>query len=92
MLVKNGQLESFQNMKEKFDLDKQEFYRYLQLRDYFLKEMRTDPSGEVHGVIQLIINTYKENKIRIVSGLYKKLVSNKHSTKYIKEKWDQNLR
>lgn len=51
-LVKDEQLESFQNMKEKYNLDKQEFYRYLQLRDYYLKEVRMDPSTDVNGVIQ----------------------------------------
>lgn len=39
VLVKDGQLESFQNIKEKYDLDKQEFYRYLQLRDYYMKKI-----------------------------------------------------
>lgn len=39
VLMKDGQLESFQNIKEKHDLDKHEFYRYLQLKDYFTKEI-----------------------------------------------------
>lgn len=51
VLVKDGQLESLQNMKEIYDLDKREFYRYLQLLHYFMKEIRMDPSREGHGVI-----------------------------------------
>lgn len=90
--MKDGQLESFQNIKDKYDLDKHEFYRYLQLRDYFMKEIRMDPSREVNGVIQIIINTYKETKVRIISGLFKKLISNKHSTKYTKEKWESEFK
>lgn len=43
-------------------------------------------------MIQIIINTYKEIKVRIISGLYKKLISNKHSTKYIKEKWESEFK
>ena len=36
-LKKDGALESFQNMKDIYSLDKREFYRYLQLRDYYKK-------------------------------------------------------
>lgn len=83
VLMKKRQLESFQNIKEKYDLNKHDFYKYLQLRNYFLKEIKMDPSGEMNGVIQTIINAYKETKVRIISRLYKKLIINKHSTEYI---------
>ncbi len=90
-LQKDGELESFQNMKDKYDLDKHEFYRYLQLRDYYKKEIRMDPSMEMNGVIQIIINSYNEIKNKIISALYQKLMMNKHSTKYIKEKWESEF-
>ena len=45
-LVKDGELESFQNMKDKYGLDKNEFYRYLQLRDYYRKEIKIDASKQ----------------------------------------------
>ena len=61
-LEKDGALESFQNMKDIYSLDKREFYRYLQLRDYYKKEIEIDPSTEVNGVIQIIMNTYKGKK------------------------------
>jgi hypothetical protein len=81
-LEKDGALESFQNMKDIYSLDKREFYRYLQLRDYYKKEIEIDPSTEVNGVIQIIMNTYKGKKIRIISALHKTLTTTKHSTKY----------
>ena len=90
-LEKDGALESFQNMKDIYSLDKREFYRYLQLRDYYKKEIEIDPSTEVNGVIQIIMNTYKGKKIRIISALYKTLTTTKHSTKYIKEKWESEF-
>ncbi len=33
-LEEKGELESFQNMKDKYDLWEHDFHRYLQLRDY----------------------------------------------------------
>lgn len=38
-------------MRAKHDLSEHEFYRYLQLRDYYRKEVEMDPSMEVNGVI-----------------------------------------
>lgn len=46
---------------------------------------------EVNGVIQIIINTYKGIKIIIISALYQNLMTNKHTTKYIKEKWESEF-
>ena len=37
------------------------------------------------------MNTYKGKKIRIISALYKILTTTKHSTKYIKEKWESEF-
>ena len=42
-------------------------------------------------MIQIIINTYKGKKIRIISALYQTLTTTKHSTKYIKEKWESEF-
>ena len=78
-------------MKDKYDLDKRDFYRYLQLRDCYKKEIKRDPSVEVNGVIQIIISSYKGTKIRIISALYQKLTASKHSTKYIKERWESEF-
>lgn len=71
--------------------DKHEFYRYLQLRNYFRKEIRVDPSSEMNGVIKILIKAYKESKIKIISELHKNIIRNRHSTKYIKEKWESEL-
>uniref|UniRef100_A0A3Q3ASL9 Reverse transcriptase domain-containing protein n=1 Tax=Kryptolebias marmoratus TaxID=37003 RepID=A0A3Q3ASL9_KRYMA len=90
-LQKDGELESFQKMKDKYNLDKHEFYRYLQLRDYYRTEIKWDPSVEVNGVIEIVIKSFSGTKIKIISTLYQKLMMNKHSTKYVKEKWESEL-
>jgi len=57
-LEKKGELESFQDMKDKYDLGKHDFYRYLQLRDYYRRHIRGTPK-DVNEVIQTIINSYE---------------------------------
>lgn len=86
-----GGLESFQNMRVKYDLGKHEFFRYLQLRDYYRKEIKVDPSTQVNVVIQTIISIYKDTNIRMISVLYQKLTINKNTSNYIKEKWESEF-
>ena len=90
VLVKDGRLESFENIRRKYELGAHEFYRYLQMRDYFKREIGSDSPKEVNGVIQIIIKAYQESNIRIISAMFRVLNTNdKHSTKYIKTKWEK---
>ena len=62
------------------------------MRDYFKREIESDSPKEVNGVIQIIIKAYQESNIRIISAMYRGLnTNNKHSTKYIKTKWEKEL-
>lgn len=90
-LEKKGEMEGFQDMREKYGLGKQEFFRYLQLRDYYGKCIRRKSSMEENGVIQIIVNSYRGKKTRTISALYKALTTNKYSTTYIKEKWESEF-
>lgn len=72
--MKDGQIENFQKIKEKYDLDAHEFYRYLQLRNYIGKEIKSNTYGEINGVVQVVIKTYKDKKIKTISELYKSLI------------------
>ena len=90
VLVKDGRLESFENIRRKYELGAHEYYRYLQMRDYFKREIGSDSPKEVNGVIQILIIAYQESNIRIISAMYRGLNTNdKHSTKYIKTKWEK---
>ena len=92
VLVKDGRLESFESIRRKYELGAHEFYRYLQMRDYFKREIESDSPKEVNGVIQIIIKAYQDSNIRIISAMYRGLNTNdKHSTKYIKTKWEKEL-
>ncbi len=89
--TENG-LESFQQLSHKYNLDKQDFFRYLQVRHYFnknIRDIREEDTGST--IVQIFVDTYKKkvNK-KIVSRIYSCLMSTKkHSTMYVKQKWEK---
>ena len=79
-------------MRRQYKLGTHELYRYLQLRDYYKKEIRSDFSKVLNNIIEIYTKTYQESNIRIISALYQGFIKNdKHSTKYIKVKWEEEL-
>lgn len=40
-VISNGKLQSYQTLSNTFGLDKQDFYRYLHVRDYFNKKIKS---------------------------------------------------
>lgn len=92
-IIRNGDLDNFQDLSKKHGLDKQDFYRYLQVRHYFLREIKvTDPRAPPK-LIQVFTNAYNlgSNK-KTISNLYLGIQSSeKHSTNYIKKKWEEEL-
>ena len=91
VLENNGILESFTDLKGKYRLEKQDFFRYLQLRDYYNREIKGRPSMEVNGVIQIFKKIYRGKKLRFISAIYTALISDGFSTNYIKKKWETEL-
>ena len=88
-MVKDGKLFSFQKLKETFGLEESDHYRYLQIKDYYEKEVKTDSNHEIINVFQ---RAYKGNGNRkIISVLYKIFLSEQCSTLYIREKWEREL-
>lgn len=89
-MVKRGKLQSFEKLRDKFGLDEHEQYRYLQIRDYYEKEIKTDTDNEV---IEVFKRAYEGKKCRVISALYGSLMScRKSSSLYIKEKWEKDLK
>lgn len=65
-VISNGNLLSYQAMSDTFGLEKQDFYRYLQIRDYFNKEFKNTGMGD--NLITAFINAYlKEDNKKLVS-------------------------
>ena len=80
----------FNNLCETFGLDRQDFFRYLQLRDYFSKTLKGHtPSA----VTQTFVDAYNSgNNKGIVSKLYRGLTTVKmDTTDYVKQRWEKEL-
>ena len=60
-LIKNGNFMSFQEMKQKYDLSNLDHFRYLQIRDYFDKEIKHNVNLD-NGLIRNIIGIYSSKK------------------------------
>lgn len=89
-VMKEGTLLSFEMLKEKYLLDKQDFYRYLQMRHYV--NMKVENITEASAcLIELFRKAYNSDTgSRIISCIYKGLLNLKtHSTSYIKTKWEK---
>lgn len=84
-IISKGELDSFQHLSQLFNLERQDFYRYLQVRNFFTKEIRGLNPENFSKIIQIFIDAYKCENIRGVTGkLYKAITSmNKNSTDYV---------
>lgn len=90
-LIKKGNIMSFQELKTKYDLDNKDLFRYLQLRDYFRKEIQNIKT--LNGIIDLMNKVYTGKKFREIAVIYRNLRdSEAASTLYIKEKWERELK
>lgn len=71
---------------------KKDFYRYLQIRDYFERESKKMGSTEPNLLVEVIIDSYTKNNPRIISSLYRAMMENrKNTSSYIKQKWEREL-
>ena len=60
-LTKKGYVMNFQQLKMSYGLDNGEHFRYLQLRDYFIKEIQT--VKDLNGVLDVMTRTYSGTKL-----------------------------
>ncbi|XP_063338333.1 scavenger receptor cysteine-rich type 1 protein M130-like [Pelmatolapia mariae] len=56
---------TFEDMGQIYGIGREDFYRYLQVRSYFRKEVRT-PDAVVSGVIQIFMDAY--DSVRLLNG------------------------
>ena len=90
-LISSGtDLKDFQYFLDKHQLGKQDFYRYLQLRHHFDKDIKVERMES--DIINVIMAAYKgESTKGLISILYSSLQSvKKHSTSYVKAKWEKD--
>lgn len=79
-------------MRDKYNLEQQGFYRFLQMRHYFSTIMKDINLANLEdGIMKVFISAYNsEYNIKIISRMYN-CFSNRKSEDalYIKEKWDR---
>lgn len=80
-------------LKRKYNLQNYDFYRYLQLRQYYLKEIRkNEATTELSGMIQLVVQAYTAGPKSLVSKLYQNITKcRRTTTTYIKQRWEKEL-
>ena len=93
-VMENKELISFQTLKERFSLQNRDLFRYIQFRDYYKKEIKTERSHEINPVVKILMDAYGPNNncIKIISRFYKSIAECKgNSTLYVKSKWESEL-
>lgn len=85
--IKKGVIKSFQDLKNENDLTNKDLFRYLQLRDYYIKNIKTN-EDKIDPVIKLLVKAYSQHIPKAVSALYSCLME---STLYVKSKWEREL-
>jgi len=76
-----------------YGLGGHEFYRYLQLRDYFCKKVKGCNPAEPPAIIHIFMDAYNSGNIKgLISKLYHSITSLKRdSTDYVKQRWEKEL-
>uniref|UniRef100_A0A3B3XJ11 Reverse transcriptase domain-containing protein n=1 Tax=Poecilia mexicana TaxID=48701 RepID=A0A3B3XJ11_9TELE len=57
-IIKNGELVRFEDLCRTYDVGRQDFYHYLQVRSFFRKEIKTYDFDAEPGIIQIIMDSY----------------------------------
>lgn len=83
-------LESFQRLSEMYNLEKCDFFRYLQLRHHFDKDIKTI-GEEGTNLIEIFIKAGRgDTNKKLISRIYSALQRDRgHSTMYIKSRWER---
>lgn len=86
----NNVLVSFDYLRKKHNLEKQDLFRYFQLRNHFDKNIKTT-GEEGMNLIEIFTKAYKGNLSRkLISRIYLALQMNRgFSTMYIKSRWEK---
>lgn len=72
LLVDNQEFIEFKTMSGKYGLAQQDFYRFLQLRHYFDKNIKVPMPRNVSSITQMFIRVYNTTFYRkIIGELYK---------------------
>lgn len=76
----------------KFELGNQDFFHYLQARDYYNRSMRRTPSMQANVIVQIITKASIAVISRNISTFYQELrINARQTTYYVNEKWEKEF-
>ena len=89
--VNKGTLKSFELLQQEHGLQRQDFYRYLQVRHYFQENIARAIEGQKTGILEVFKGANNSSICKkVVSRLYHGLrQASPDNTLYIKEKWEK---
>lgn len=91
-LTEGNVFKSFERVKNEFELENKDLFRFLQLRHFFDTQVKTVISSESNVLIKMMTDAYKEMPSKAVSKLYTCLQKcNGNTSWYIKSKWEGEL-
>ena len=89
--VHKGAFQSFEALQSKYKLEKDDFYRYLQVRHYFNQNLKEVTEQIESGFLQAFLSLLRSQSCnKIISKLYIAIQKSKHDdTDYIRRKWER---
>ncbi len=86
--VHKGAFQSFESLQRKYGLERNDFYRYLQVQHYFNQNLDVVLETEETGIMKIFLSIYKSTTCsNIISRMYNAILQSKsENTLYIKEK------
>lgn len=89
--VHEGTFQSFEALQKDYGLGRDDFFRYLQVRHYFNKNLKGALGKGELGFMEIIFSLIKpESNNKIISKLYNAIqISKQENTEYIKKRWEK---
>ncbi|XP_049891866.1 uncharacterized protein LOC126384694 [Epinephelus moara] len=86
--IHNGSVKSFDDLKREYGLEKQDFFRYLQVRHRLNTILTEDLRSDI---LKVFVSSYKSGSVkRLMSRLHKSFqYSSKSNTLHIKCRWER---
>ncbi|XP_032420479.1 uncharacterized protein LOC116721017 [Xiphophorus hellerii] len=92
-ITKNNELKSFKQLQDNYNLEKCDFFRYLQLRHYYNKSIKYLEEDEA-GILKILLDSSNGRPPKkTISKLYACLQTERKCNKtYIKTKWEKEAK
>lgn len=92
-MYKEGGVDSFENIANKYGLPSNHFYRYLQVRSYLREKLQISTLGDLHPLLRYMVKTHQSHNLKNTTKQIYQILreSKKENLYYIKDKWEKEL-